>query len=423
MKTHDMKLTTSRGILCGAFLLGGCLAESSAQQIVTTVSELYSAVGKANSGSGDKTILVADGTYTLDSGSLVLSADGITVRSLSGFRDAVILEGQGMSSTAVRQIFQVAADDVTIESLTLRLVKNHAIQVHGEPPYDADAVVLRDLRIEDTGEQMVKVSYGGSGTGYCDGGLLEDSEFEYTAGIGPQYYIGGIDAHAARNWTVRGNTFRGIRSPDSNVAEHAIHFWSDSENTVCEQNVIINCDRGIGFGLGDRGHVGGVIRNNMIYHADLGSYDRGDVGIELENASGAKVYNNTVYQEHDYEAAISVRWPGSTDVHVANNLILKNGSLTYGIWRRDGCTVLVENNYIGPLDSWFLNPVVGDLHLAGQGNENVVNRGMALPGLTDDFDGEPRPLGSGIEIGADEIAAGSSPIQQRSWGGLKDSYR
>jgi parallel beta-helix repeat protein len=216
---------------------------------------------------------------------------------------------------------------------------------------------------------------------------------------------------------------RGIRSPEANVAEHAIHFWSDSQNTVCEQNVIINCDRGIGFGLGDRGHVGGVIRNNMIYHADLGAYDRGDVGIELENSSGTKVYNNTIYQEHDYDAAISVRWPGSTNVHVANNLILKNGGLTYGIWRRDGCTVVVENNYVGPLAAWFVNPMLGDLHLAGDGDEHVVNQGIALPALTDDFDGEARPLGSGIELGADEIAAGPSPVQHRSWGGVKGSYR
>ncbi len=418
MRTRTVIPETVGSILGTALLLGGGFAESSAQQIVTTVGQLYSAIDNANSGTGDSTILVADGTYTLDSGALIIRADGVTVRGMSGSRDAVIIEGQGMYNSAVTQAFQIAADDVTLETLTIRLVSTHAVQVHGEPPFDADRVVLRDLRIQDAGEQLVKVSSDYSG-GFSEDGLVEGCELEYTAGIGPQWYIGGVDALFARNWTVRGNTFRGIRSPESRVAGHAIQFWTSSEYTLAERNIIINCDRGIGYGLGDRGHVGGVIRNNMIYHDG----SRGDVGIELENAPGAKVYHNTIYQEHGFPAAISYRWPGTTDVHISNNLILKNGGLSDAIHSRDGGSALVEVNYIGSLSDWFVNPAEGDLHLAGQGIPQVVNQGIALPEVTDDFDGELRPLGSGIELGADEIAAGPSPVLKRSWGALKGIYR
>lgn len=405
--------------LVGAALVAAWPSIVSAQQVVATVSQLNSAVAAANAGTKSLEILVQDGTYTLNQ-SLALRAQGITVRSQSGNRDAVVLQGTSMTS-GITHIFQVYGHDVTIADMTLRLVWNHAVQIHGEGPASADRTVLRNLVIQDTGQQMVKVSYTQGTLPSADDGRVEGCLFEYSAGIGPQYYIGGIDAHQAKNWIVRGNTFRGIRSPDSNVAEHAIHFWSDSENTLVERNLIINCDRGIGFGLGNRGHIGGIIRNNMIYHADLGA-DKGDVGIELESADGAQVYNNTVYQEHTYPAAISVRWAAS-NVYLANNLLHTTGSGQV-IWKRDGPTVTQEGNVVGAQAAWFVDVATGDLRLASAVAQ-VVDQGVAVPGLSDDFDGQARPVGSAPDIGADEYGGGGGPTgpAPSSWGAVKDSYR
>jgi hypothetical protein len=331
---------------------------------------------------------LADGTYVLDE-MLWVEADGVTVASASGNREAVIIEGRGMDGP-VTHVFNVAGSRFTVQDLTLRQVSQHAVQTQ----VDVDGTVIRNLHILDTGEQMIKVAYDPSDMARSsDDGTVEGCLLEYSAGVGPQWYIGGIDAHNAKRWVVRDNTFRGIRSPSDDVAEFAIHFWSDSEDTLVERNHIVNCDRGIGFGLGDRGHHGGVIRNNMIYH-DV-SEGFADVGIALESAAGTEVYNNTVLQEHGYPNAIEYRFAATAGGIIVNNLTNRD------IMARDGATARLSSNVTDAESSWFLAAASGDLHLS-PAVPPVDDQGEAVPGLVDDFDGEPRPQGVGIEIGADE---------------------
>src|SRR5690606_3816565 len=177
----------------------------------------------------------------------------------------VTIQGDAMSAGArVGNVIRVAGQGFTLQHLTVARSRYHLIQIVGEE--DADGAVIRDCIMRDAYEQMIKISLDVGNPGdSADNGLVENCLFEYTAGIGPQYYIGGVDAHGAKNWVIRGNTFRDIKSPTTEVAEHAIHFWTNSADTLVEGNLIIDCDRGIGFGLGDRGHVRGIIRNNMVY--------------------------------------------------------------------------------------------------------------------------------------------------------------
>jgi len=244
----------------------------------------------------------------------------------------------------------------------------------------------------DGKEQLLKVSYDSNKPDSgADNGVVECSLFEYSAGVGPQSYIGGIDAHHAKNWVVRDNIFKFIKSPGGGIAEHAIHFWSNSENTIVERNIIINSDRGIGFGLGDRGHKGGVIRNNMIYHDS----SWGDVGIGLENAAGAVVANNSIFHEHDYPNAIEYRFRGTRDVLIVNNLLNK------AVTQRDGAQALLENNLTGVAKTWFKDPALGDMHLAVS-EVSVIDKGKDVPQANKDFDNESRPAGK-YDIGADEL--------------------
>lgn len=375
-------------------LIATGLANAQATSVtVSNASELQNAVAAANSAGGNRTILLQDGTYTL-SNTLYVNAPNVIFAGQSGVRENVVVQGDAMSSTAVvKNLIRVAASGFQIRNLTLQKSGWHLLQIAGE--LNADNAVVRNVVFRDAYEQMLKVTIDQANYSItADNGIVENSLFEYTAGIGPQFYIGGIDVHGGKNWVVRKNTFRSIISPSQTVAEFAIHFWNQSADALVEKNVIIDCDRAIGFGLDSRGNTRGIIRNNMIYHsANAGSF--ADAGIYLEQSPGTQIYNNTIFQEHAYPRSIEYRFPETTNVLIVNNLTNKP------ILSRDGATGTVGSNFVTAARAWFTDPTAGDLHLVAT-NTNVVDNGRAVTGLTDDFDGDTRPQGPGVDVGADE---------------------
>ncbi len=419
-------------VVSGFFFFVGVFAlfHSEAAVTASNVDQLKAAIDAANANpSADRTILLNDGTYKLKWENLWIERNGVTIRSRSGNRQNVILQGMhGMNGGVIEFIFQVCADDVTIQDMTLENVGSHAIIIHGESPYDADRTTIRNLIIRDTYEQMVKVTPANSNPSlyYSENGLMENCLCYYTAGIGPQHYIGGIDVHGGKDWIVRNNIFKYIISPDPDpdrLAEHAIHFWSWSHNTLAENNLIIDCDRGIGFGLSGSGHNNGIIRNNIVYHSASNPGGHADVSIEILNSHDTQIYNNTVYQAHDnYFAAIKYFGSGTTNALIANNLVNMAdgfyGNIDYAIWQGSGASGTELNNVVStPQPGWFASVNPSDskdvfLHIKNAAITNLIDKGTgAIPGLPADFrdfDGDSRPQGAKIDIGADEFCAGGS---------------
>jgi hypothetical protein len=121
-----------------------------------------------------------------------------------------------------------------------------------------------------------------------------------------------------------------------------------------------------------------------------------DVGIGLESSSNTRVYNNTVFNTNNYPASIEYRFAATTGASIINNLTNK------AILPRDGGSGTVQNNVTTAQAGWFVNVAAGDLHLASS-MANVVDQGQTLAAdVADDFDGDPRPIGSAYDIGADE---------------------
>lgn len=351
---------------------------------VASASALRKAVLAANAG-GPKHIVIEPGRYRVPNRGLLLAGDGLTIRGATGRRDDVVIEGGGPSGSATH-VFLVRGSDTVLRDMSLGRVKHHVVQIQGER--DADRPVLHNLRIYDAGQQLVKVS-GGKSDVRSDAGRVSNSLFEYTAGQAFQAYAGGIDAHKVAGWIIHDNVFMHIRSPDDGLAEHAIHLWSGSEDNRVERNLIVNADRGIGFGLGERGNRGGVIINNFVHTTR-------DVGIGLESSPGTVVLHNTVFTEN-YPNSVEYRFESTRDVFLGSNLT--NARLHA---RNGGSAELVANVDYAKAN-WFKNPKAGDLHVV-TGIDGVRGAAPADSRVSNDFDCERRDAGGGFDVGADQTA-------------------
>lgn len=353
---------------------------------VTTEREFIEAIDLANKEGGNMTILIRNGVYRVATSSWYpyLTADNVVIRSYSGQRDSVILHGSGMKEldqSAEIGIY-IAGNHVTVADLTIKQLGNHGLAVSGNDFF------AHNLKIQDTYEQMIK---GNSKGKKLKNSIVQCSLFEYTEEVGPQWYIGGLDIHGGVEWNVRDNIFKNIASPADKVAEHAIHFWDYSSDNLVERNLIVNCDRGIGFGLGVRMNEGGMIKNNMITNLGNGKFN--DVGISLESSPGTRVYNNTIIVE--YKNAIEFRFSTTNDVDISNNLSNKP------IKSRDGGKATLQANYINASKSWFSNLRFGDLHIQDK-QESIVCKGIYIEEVMLDMDrtARNRPC---YDIGADQI--------------------
>ncbi len=354
------------------------------------------------------TLLLADGVYNLTT-TLHFTKDGVSLRSASGERNAVILDG----GYSVGEITLVQASDVTIADMTLQRAKWHPIHVTGASDHTIEGVVIYNVAAIDPGQQAIKIN-AIDDIYFSDYGTIACSRVEMTDAGRPHVdncYTGGIDAHAALGWVIRDNQFEGFWC-ENGLSEHAIHFWVGCRDTLVERNQIIDCARGVGFGLGAEGngksrdydddpcpgatylgHVDGMIRNNMIFagRPELFASSSGfDSGVALEQACGAVVRHNTVISLAQPFVSMEYRF-SNTDATIENNLV------SHTIVARDGGQATLAGNIEGAGNEHFVDAAAGDLHLTP--NSVAIDAGEDV-GVNDDFDGDARDQSP--DIGADE---------------------
>lgn len=352
---------------------------------VSTTSDLQQAIYDAI---GPTTIMLVDGTYpVLPLDRILVTQDDITIRSLSGNRDAVVIQGAGMAGSGEGYGFYIDASRVTIADLTVRDVVNHALFV--SPFNEPEDTLFYNVRCIDAGQQVVKAS----GTDLPKRrGRIACSEIGYTTTLDEGNYTNGIDLLNSHDWIIESNIIRNIRAaPGAGLAGPAILIWHDSTNTIIRNNQIIDCDMGIFFGNSSESgiiHTGGSIVNNMVKgHADS------DAAIGIVRSQDAYVGHNSLFYGSATPWSIEVRYAESSGNLIENNLMDKN------IQFRDGGTATLQGNLQYGDPAWLFDPGSGDFHLLD--GTPPIDAGVPTLLRTEDFDCEV--VTGTPDVGADEF--------------------
>jgi hypothetical protein len=357
---------------------------------VSTVAQLQSAVAAIAS---NTTIVIAPGTYQLTS-TLYINGTftNVGIRGATASRNDVVIVGRGMnasSSGGVPYGVWVGGNvrGVTIANLTIRDVYNHPIVLNA----GTQSPFIHNVRLVNAGQQFLKANPDAAGGG-VDNGVVEYSVFEYDT-VSRDAYTNGVDVHSGDNWIIRHNLFRRVRAP-AGLAGPAILMWNGSTNTIVDGNTFIECQREIALGLVERtpnDHAGGVVRNNFVYRSLPG-----DAAIYVADSPGTQVLHNSILISRTYANPIELRFPHTTGVVIANNVLDGN------VAARDGATGSVGGNHVNASASFFTNPAAGDFHLTPLANV-LMNQVITVPtGAATDWDGQPRPAGA-ADVGADEF--------------------
>jgi len=363
------------------------------------------------------TILLADGLYNLTSSLYINERSDITIRGGAGSTNVVLI-GKGMDNAdygGVRFGIWSNGTNTTIAHLMIRDTYDNEIIFNP----GAQSPHVYCVRLLDAGSQFIKSNPTDVKAGVgVNNGVVEYCWFEYTAnppgnhgtGVG---YFNGISAHAAQNWIIRANLFKNLHNPDTAAYRWnaAVLFWRHSVNTITEQNIFLNVDRAVAYGLDNTtpysDHAGGIVRNNFIYLVPgLMSASRtagSDGSIIAWNSPGTQIDHNSVLLNSNEFYAVEFRFSTTTNAGARNNLA------DAPIHLRDGAIATLSGNLLSAVPGMFVSPANADLHLLASA-ANAIGNAPTLTTVTNDFDGEIRPQGARSDIGADQFSTNPPPV-------------
>jgi len=361
------------------------------------------------------TILLADGVYPMTR-TLVIATNGVTLRSSSGRRARVVLDGGG---TLGELLTIRGCTGVTVADLLIQNVRWNGIKLDSDT--GVQRATIRNCVLHNIWQRAVKgvavpeadrerLRPRGCRVEYCL--FLNDRPKRYgdDPADTPQSfggdYIGGIDVMYASGWTIADNVFVGIRGRTGS-ARGAVFLWHDCRDCVVERNVVVNCDSGICLGNSFKPpavayHCTGVlVRNNFVTRAP-------ENGILADFTRDCAILHNTVHDPNSRQGRLIRLVHDNDGLRVQNNLLSGPGPLIETESR-----FTLRNNVSRDLSASFVAADEGNLRLTAAATA-AIDRAEPLAEVTADIDGTPR--GAHPDLGAHEFvaAAESSPAGPRS---------
>ncbi len=226
----------------------------------------------------------------------------------------------------------------------------------------------------------------------------------------------GIDA---KDGCTNGKVYKNCVYRTYNKLGIYVDAWDeDSSNIEVFDNIVHDCQ--MGFAVASE--AGGVLENiafynNLAYNNDTWGI-RVNVWHDESILKHGKVINNTFYNNN--RGGIDIGDEKFENLVVRNNICSQNEraqlrDTSEQKHRNQQTQIHVDNNLIdGFRGSWceiygvraavgdprFVNPLLGDFHL--KPNSPAIDRGSPIGAPRHDFEGDPRPAGSGYDIGIDE---------------------
>ncbi len=355
---------------------------------VGAVDELISAVDTVQPGA---TILVADGTYLLPR-TLDIHTDRVTMRSASGNRQRVVLDGSRSQDGELVSVTRCTG--VTIADLTIQNIKWNGFKINSDR--GATQVTIRNCIIHNIWQRGVK----GPAMSEPDRDKKwpTDCRIEFclfyndrakqwtddptdTADTFNGNYVGGIDAMFARGWVICDNVFTGIHGR-TGEGRGAIFLWNQSRDCIVERNVIFDCDVGICLGNhyrheGTRFHADScVVRNNFVTRC-------AETGILAAHTQRCRIVHNTVHDPASTLRRLIWVQDDNEGLFVANNLLSGPELLNTG----SSQIQLVDNLAEADLSAKFDNAATGNLRVT----QAISNRCTRVTDAATDIDGRDRP--------------------------------
>ncbi len=370
---------------------------------VKHVDELFSAADAVEPGG---TILLADGHYKMPR-YFELHTDNVTLRSASGKRENVVLDG--IDSRHGELVGISRCSGVTIADLTIQNIQWNGFKINSNT--NVQKVTIYNCIIHNIWQRGVKgVRVPEENRGeirpkdckiqYCLFYNDHTKRFEDDPRDTPDNfdgnYIGGIDVMYAKRWTISDNVFIGIQGR-TREGRGCIFMWHHGEDCVLERNIIIDCDlgiamgnsSGIGEGMSSVHCTNFIVKNNFITNTP-------ETGILADYTKDCKIVNNTIH-DPDNRLQRLIRL-----VHDNDGLVIINNLLSGPPIRVESSSRMdIRHNSIGDFTSSFADPAKGNLHLVRK-YEDLIHQALPLPEVQVDIDKEARAKKP--TLGADELA-------------------